>query len=565
MKLLSIFFILLFPIISLSQLSTKSLIDTLGSMSKNQIINYKNKLTSSKQITKEVSLLIDSQIADLNNNYIKSFEILVELSYEKNDYSDFTKMYANLLISRKLIEYQLFDEAIKKNKLCVFYGKKNKVNVNEILKERSNVYFRKQNYSEAYKYYLIGLENSDSIGRASNYNNLALCQIRLKNYSLALDLYNKGLQFVSFHNENPFKEVEYLIKGNIGSLYLQLNDLEKAKIYLTEEYDYYKKIKSFSFDYISCLIDLIKIDLLENRSIELKWKDLMFYSNQLKGNENPINALNKIKSVLLPNLNDSQKNQLYNIGFQFQSNYIQNVVERQKEITKLLYSGNLKSLEKANALENQKLDLLTRNNQYKTVILFVLGVLLVLFIFLNNKIRKYNKVQLSQNELIQSQKNQLFESSQKVLELEISQQQEQLQSLSMNLKIKKETEENFLNKIKVLKRNKNLNPDAIINELQISVKNLIEVDRKLDFTNKEYLHHNKILFENLKVYHPNLSNQEIEFCHYCIFELSSKEIGQITGQTDGAVRVYKNNIKNKLGLTKENDLLEYLKKLNARK
>ncbi len=566
MKFFKIIIFTLLPTFSFCERNIDSIMAKVHSMTINQLNELKSKLKLTNQFTNETKLIFETRIALLKGDETKYFEILVDLSNPKNRFSNEIKIYANLNLSRILVNNQLYEEALKKNKLSVYFSRKSKQNskTEAILHERAGIYFMNKNFEEAYNYYLKGVDKFEVIEKSMNFNNLALCQIKLNDYTLALVLYNKGLQLVENKKDASRIEIYYLIKGNIGSLYLKINELKKAKQYLTEEYDYYCRTKNFNFDYISCLTDLIKIDVIEKKSFDKKWSDLIYCANKFRSNEIQIKVLNKIKEEIFSNLNQTQKKQLYQLGFKFQSSYIEKVVKNQKKITKLLYSRNLDALEKANALENQKINLLTKNNQYKTVILIIFSFLLLLFIYLYSKIKKQNKIQLKQNNLIQSQKTQISEGNQKLLELEISHQQEQLQSLSMNLKIKKETEERFLTKIKDLKKNKDLNPDNIINELQISVKNLIEVDKKLDISNKEYKHHNKLLFENLNILHPNLTNQEIEFCHYCIFGLSTKEISQITGKTVGSVRVYKNYIKNKLTLNKENDLLEYLNKLNTK-
>jgi len=67
-----------------------------------------------------------------------------------------------------------------------------------------------------------------------------------------------------------------------------------------------------------------------------------------------------------------------------------------------------------------------------------------------------------------------------------------------------------------------------------------------------------IFTHQLKKYHPQLSDQEIALCNHFRMNKASKEIAQIEGITDGTVRVYKNKIKNKIGLSQMDSLNVYL-------
>ena len=54
-------------------------------------------------------------------------------------------------------------------------------------------------------------------------------------------------------------------------------------------------------------------------------------------------------------------------------------------------------------------------------------------------------------------------------------------------------------------------------------------------------------------------------CNYFRLNMPSKEIASIEGITDGTVRVYKNKIKNKIGLSQLDSLNEYLVNISIKK
>jgi hypothetical protein len=76
----------------------------------------------------------------------------------------------------------------------------------------------------------------------------------------------------------------------------------------------------------------------------------------------------------------------------------------------------------------------------------------------------------------------------------------------------------------------------------------------------------KYLFSQvLKKKHPFLTDQEIGLCTYFRMNTPSKEIAVLEGITDGTVRVYKNKIKNKIGLSQMDSLNEYLVNIPLKK
>ena len=92
-----------------------------------------------------------------------------------------------------------------------------------------------------------------------------------------------------------------------------------------------------------------------------------------------------------------------------------------------------------------------------------------------------------------------------------------------------------------------------------------------DSTNESKIENSKIEVNNLnfsntlRKQHPFLTDQEIGLCNYFRLNMPSKEIASIEGITDGTVRVYKNKIKNKIGLSQLDSLNEYLVNISIKK
>ena len=64
--------------------------------------------------------------------------------------------------------------------------------------------------------------------------------------------------------------------------------------------------------------------------------------------------------------------------------------------------------------------------------------------------------------------------------------------------------------------------------------------------------------------HSNLTQAELLLCELIILEKTCNEIAEILDLSPGTVRVYKNKLKSKLNLSAENNLGEYLIKLDSK-
>ncbi|MES2588896.1 MAG: hypothetical protein V4622_07945 [Bacteroidota bacterium] len=198
-----------------------------------------------------------------------------------------------------------------------------------------------------------------------------------------------------------------------------------------------------------------------------------------------------------------------------------------------------------------------KSNQLFFVFIGLLFIVIIALIYFSRVKRRL----LESKNVIASTEIQKNEYKAQLVEKEIKEKQELVSRLASHIKLKQETETAFLKKIKELKRNKNNNIEAVISELQVKMMNLLQIDQGFQY-GQEVDEINQDKKETLKHKHPELSDKEVQFCMYLLLNLSTKEISSLTNQSPGAVRVYKNNIKNKLIKDNEIDLTSYLKQIN---
>ncbi len=560
------FLLLLFNLCA--QSGIKDLIDEVEQITQiEDLNNLESKYKSKPDLEKEVQLILDFKRSKFSENPVKELEILFELTNNSNSFSNYTKAWSNYHLSNFLLHHNIKQEGIKRNKLSYYYAKKShftRVEINTI-SILAGYYYTEKEFQKAINYY-NKCSFTDRISKASNFNNLALSHMNLKNYDLSFYYFNIGLSTLrNPRNENE-KEVLFLIKGNMGTLFIEKGDTKNAEIYLKEEYDYYenkmlseKKLKNNHLrDYLYSISELIKLKSLKNQNYSQLFEEMLTYFSKIRDLQIRFEVIDKLNSKLLKYISRSEINRLYIVQNHVQKKYIKYDNKSKDFIMKLLYEDKLKSLKKTAKYEHYQNYLTKKNNQFKSILILILIGLLILISTLFIKIQRHRKFQEQHDLIVNLQKEELYETNQRLLQNEINNRKEQLQELSIGLKIKKETEVNLLSKIKILKKKPNASIEMVINEIYLGIQNLTEIDKKLFISQTENSNDLIVLKNRLKELHSDLSKNQLEFCHFCLLGLSSKEIGHITGQTDGAVRAYKSKIKVKIGLKNEDDLQEYL-------
>lgn len=519
---------------------------------------------------REKQLILDVYKNIRLKNEIGRIEALINLTDESATFDDYTKAWANYNLAATIIDFNLLPEAEHFTKKAIYYS--NKLDDKDLMflsyRNLAGLYFKLHEYKKSYCNFIACLNFKKSIDKhhiASTYNNLGLCLFKLKQYRKALSFYEKGLSIVKNSNESSSLEVYYLILGNRGTLFHKTGKIDQAFSDLKQELDYYTSKKITNSNYFGTLSELHEIDM-RYYDDQSNYFDL-FYS-KFKSIKQFHDKHAAIKNFIDKNealLSTDKKLLVYKEALNTSRIYDSITRQNHGNIMSLLYNDKLKNLNSSRSQMAQEIKRESKNNQVKSIlILLCLISIFIMFIFLW-KIQKQKATKLYQAKLIQIQQEEIHKANQKLLQNEITAKKEELNQLNLNLRIKKETEENYLSLIKKFRRNKNISIEEVINELQLNIKNLREIDRKMDLSLVGVSDKNSTLNAILIERFPQLTNQEIAYCNYFLLNLSSKEIGQITGQNPGAVRVFKNKIKNKLGLNKEQNLNAFLKELNIDK
>jgi DNA-binding CsgD family transcriptional regulator len=143
--------------------------------------------------------------------------------------------------------------------------------------------------------------------------------------------------------------------------------------------------------------------------------------------------------------------------------------------------------------------------------------------------------------------------------------EKEISDLHIKLDLKKSFEGDLIKAIYEVESKDNFDSKQLLNEIKIKLQNLNEIDKKQLSKNAIVLEDKELFQKELERLHPELSYQERLLCTYFRLNLSSKEISVIEGITNGTVRVYKNKIKNKIGLSTDESLIDYLCNISIKK
>lgn len=498
---------------------------------------------------------------------IKVIETLIWMTNNKEITNQEFLTWGHYHLSTTLEYYDILDLAIRHSKTCIELAKRAK-NYKILQPAYSNlgmIFYKEKKYDKAIQYFELAEEvpmATASLLKASQCNNIGLSYKNLQQYNKAATAFQKGLSFIPNHTKKGNDELYYLIIGNLGATYLKTGNTGKGFDLLKQELDYYNRSHFESADKASCLIDIIQYYNLSGHTEKCpplidQTLNIIMHLDDPQAKNTLIEKLIRLLNEKHIPVNELKLNKCYNEVLIASNNQFKQL---QTAISKLFYEEKISSLISRSEFEKRNYSLQQKNERLILYVTFIVITMLILLLIGIVRTNKQRLISSRQKLLIQQQREEIVKNEQIILQQQFENQKQQLNSLLTNLSIKQNTESGFLEKIKDLKRNKNITPEQIIQELQISVNNLMDIDRKLIRENVPNFEINQEFSTNIKQKHPDLNETEIRYCNYFIAGLSSKEIGMLHNLSDISVRVMKNKIKNKLGLHKDDSMIEYLKK-----
>jgi DNA-binding CsgD family transcriptional regulator len=198
-----------------------------------------------------------------------------------------------------------------------------------------------------------------------------------------------------------------------------------------------------------------------------------------------------------------------------------------------------------------------RNQKFKlqiiiSILLIILLLSLIIFLFIRNRKNKLLEEYRIENDALEKEK----------LKIEKLIAEKENTSKAMFLLEKDNLIHQISNKLKetlpkIKEENQNV-LQGVINELKgaVNVKRWEEFELRFNKVNPTF-------FENLKSEFPNLTLNERKLCALLSMQMSTKEISNITGQTNHSINIARGRLRKKLNIDHtEVELVEFLNKYN---
>lgn len=455
-----------------------------------------------------------------------------------------------------------------------------------------NRFIEKDNYAEAMKYYMKGIDiseaNDEKYKLPNLLNNLGIVYLNINNPEKALNLYSKALQL--FKEEKDTMNVAGTTT-NIGSIYIQLEQNDIAETYYQSGYKLFKESGSIE----GMAHSQLKLGLLDmyqqnydsaaqhlSNSIKIQKELEVIYSGSKSFfiAETYINYgivllklhnYNKAKEYLLEGYNiakNTNQHGLIALSSEHLSNYYQykndpnlalNYYKIFKQYSDSTY--NEENIRKLTQLEMQhqfdvrlKQDELDRKIQSqlharKNLIYLIISgslffVLIIAILLLRlEKIRK-RKAELEKNSLANK-----LEHTNKELTTHV-----------MYLLRKNEFIIRIAEKLKVAKLDAKVENKKILSEL---IKELESNSTMISWEEFEVRFQEVYTgyYTKLNTKFPDLTPNELRLCAFFKLNMTTKEIAAITYQSANSIVVARYRLRKKLGLEKEENLVGFLSKI----
>ena len=431
-----------------------------------------------------------------------------------------------------------------------------------ILKNRiGHIYLSLKNYDKAELFLVESIESAQKHqflkAEAIAEEILGTCFEKESNYLKALEHQERSLAlFTKLQDEEGIA----VVNDNIGSIYEDLNQLEKAHEYFLKSYEYLKSVNSE-----------LQINVLNNigdvyRKTK-RYQEALDYTNEaLKlaeafENKHQIESAHKDLAktyVLLQDFetayqhlfeyNQLQEEEFYTQNFR-QLNVLQTIYETEQK------EAQIELLTEQNSINEANQDLMLFGGG---AILFVSGIS---FLFMNRKRKEKTKLQAYEQRVLQAEleKKAIEE---KKLQDEIQLKTASLSKYSLNIAQKNKLLSDLSSTLKKMSSRSKMDTQSKIKELAKELDFALQQEDEWD----EFMHffedvHPQFFKDLAKSATSKLSSAELRLAMLLRLNLSSKEIASILRVTPDSVRVARYRLRKKLPINSKQELVHFLMNL----
>jgi len=450
-------------------------------------------------------------------------------------------------------------------------------------------YFQYANFEKALEKSFEALSLYEEINKqdkiSSTYNIIGIIYKRSNKYELALSYFEKALEIEKQIGNN---ENIGAILGNIGVAYASLSMHEVALKYYLEAERYLKKIKNANLS-----VNLNNIGwtyyLLEEYD-----KSIEYYKNAIEETQIYNDSSQLIITLNNIGLSFKEKNELDSAEFYISQSFLlsKNINEpysllrilysyaevlkekkKYKEATQYLFeyielNDSIYSFESQRKFEElqiryeteqkeQEIELLKQKDLLKTqrtqlLILIVSLIILLAFLFLY---RFYTQKKRIADKLV------ISKLKREKLNEELDIKNQQLTNFALLTVERNEFIATLNNHIKLLKREEKINNNSKFKDLAAAINSYVLNYKNRQLFEKQMGEAYEVFFKKLQKKFPNLTQSEKNLAALLRLKLSSKEIASLMNISSKSIDTYRYNLKKKLNLKAEDNLVSVLSQL----
>jgi len=426
--------------------------------------------------------------------------------------------YESLKLSEQ-IEYKL---GIKGATNCIAYS-----------------YFNQKNHEKALEYYLQALALAREMGSrsdiASELNNIASQYISLGDYNQVENYLREAITINSELNNQFWLLINYI---NLGKYYKHLKLNDSVFYYYSKSLKIAENLENTAKVIRSYLLfSEFYMDIFEEE------KGLAYAEKAFRlASENRILKEIYNSSILISSYYRRQGNPDSLLKYDTLRLILKDSLEVESRLS------TLKLLEVQHEIEKVKLQKSIQTERERLILWYILGTLLTGVIIIGFLYyRRGTKAKLN---LLKSKKleNELYEKNReiKVVVMSLMKRNELIISLSDKLLLLEQSVVHKANKKAILK-------------IASDLKELTNEDVTKEF-NLRFKEVNKMFYKNMTDKFPDLSPNELRLCAFLKFDMTTKEISQLTGQSINAIETARYRLRKKLAISNQQiDLRDFLR------
>ena len=461
------------------------------------------------------------------------------IEFLMDTYSDIADLYYSKDLLDIALKYYIkaYNLSLKSNNKDVSHDLENDIAI---------IYARLNKSSEAFHYfqkiYKNKKEEKDTLDLAKVYNNIGLLYFNT-NIDSSIYYFKKSLELV-YELDNT--ELSVYVFTNIGKCYSIKRNDAKTDFYFRKSL---ALIDSVSDDKKAWIIMNIAIDLLQRDKVD----SAIHYANSAidliqyeKYSFNHLDLEEILYKAYIKKEEFDSATQKFLIYKEIRDSL--NVEQKAVNAEKI-------KLEQEFLIENQKRSIEENNIRMKYLIIgFSLVVILLILIILLSKYKHRLQKSILEKELMEVNKDELNKDLDSKKRILIAKAMKEIHRTELVQEILNDLKEV---KLKAVKKETQAAIDIIQYRLEKDTSKNIWEEFELSL---EQVHEN--FYTNLMAKHPNLTSKDKRLCALLVLNLSSKEIGHITGQDFKTVENARTRLRKKLDLTNRKiDLVTYLTEL----